>query len=163
MRKTCVLLLTLIITTLGVSAQKENSAGISFGYGSYVKGAGIGFRYQRMLNEHFRIAPAFAYYFKSNDRLGWETNIDVHYLIDIPATEDKCKIYPMVGATILSIGYRDHSEDRYNYSKNKFGGDIGAGIQYELFENFTVFGESKYLIISGADQFELAIGAALHF
>jgi outer membrane protein X len=116
-----------------------------------------------MLNEHFRIAPAFAYYFKSNDRLGWETNIDVHYLLDIPATEDKCKIYPMVGATILSIGYRDNDEDRYGYSKNKFGADLGGGIQYELFENFTVFGEAKYLIISGADQFELAIGAALHF
>ncbi len=159
MKKFYLVAILLVAIGTSTSAQLLRTTAVSLDYGSYSEGLGIGFRYQHPLGDHFRLAPNFTYYFKSNEKNGWALNADLHYLIGLE--NEKAHLYPILGLGVVSIKY--HSGDRDGMSKNGYGANVGFGAQYMLFKQIGVFGEAKYAMLTGTDQLAIGIGIGYHF
>lgn len=170
-----------VFVCAGVYAQKgEQAAGINLGYGSgsLHKSFKLGLEYKYNVTDAIRIAPSFDYFFKDLGTSLWDINANVHYLFDIKSVEG-LKVYPLVGLTLLGYSGGDTStgdtaldewyaeeyddEESSSGSGVKFGGNIGAGVQYPVMENLDLSFEIKYQFVQDFDQLVFHIGAAYKF
>lgn len=169
---------TLCFVLIGLSAfaQKgEKAIGLGLSYGTEISNPGIGVFGQYNISDAFRAEASFDYFLKKDDLSMWDVNINVHYLIPIA---NKIKAYPLAGLSFtnwkseFSIDYEPCDEyHQYftdddlegSWSESKFGLNLGAGLQYDLNEQFAIKAEAKYQLISDFDQAVFNIGVAYKF
>lgn len=188
MKRLLVLLLSVFAVCGSAWAQQgEKSMGVNLGYGSgsLHKSFKIGAEFRYGITDAIRVAPSFDYFFKSDEVGLWSINANAHYLFSIKSVEG-LKVYPLLGLTVLgTLGagagdegdevdmgdewgdyYPDYDEDLVNISSGnvtKFGGNIGAGVQYPVLSNLDLGFEIKYQFVKDYDQVVFGISANYKF
>lgn len=191
MKKLNLLLVAMFMVMSSVFAQKgENAISVNLGYGSgsFHKAFKVGAEYKYNITDAIRIAPGFDYFFKQDGIGLWNANVNAHYVFDIKSVEG-LKVYPLVGLTLLGTtgvesAYKDVAGDLGDYlpdgfediyddaldqmtedvgNETRFGGNIGAGIQYGITESIDLGFEIKYQFVSDFDQVVFGINAAYKF
>lgn len=168
------------------------SVNLGYGSGSFHKSFKVGAEYKYNITDAIRIAPGFDYFFKSDGIGLWSANVNGHYLFDIKSVEG-LKVYPLVGLTVLGTtgmadaydegnvnwgdyvpdGYEDMFDDLYGDAleqaqesagnETRFGGNLGAGIQYGITESIDLGFEIKYQFVADFDQVVFGINVAYKF
>lgn len=187
MKRLLVMLLSVFAVCGSAWAQQgEKSMGVNLGYGSgsLHKSFKIGAEFRYGITDAIRIAPNFDYFFKSDGIGLWSINANAHYLFNIKSVEG-LKVYPLLGLTVLGTTgagagdegdmgdelndyYPDYDEDLENIGGNsgnvtKFGGNIGAGVQYPVLSNLDLGFEIKYQFVKDYDQVVFGINASYKF
>ncbi len=182
MKKFLVVLSLAVLSIGSAFAQKgQMGAGINVGYGSEIKSPAIGAKFQYGILDKLRGEAAFDYFFEKDGISMWSANLNFHYLINIT---EKFKVYPIVGLNysnakfdfsgmsgdidIPNIPGFDMSDfigdsDSGSDSKGYFGGNVGAGLQYDLSSKISLNFDAKYTLMKDIDQFVVSIGAVYHF
>lgn len=159
MKKILLLFFVLYLSICYTSAQKgEMSVGVNMGYycdmnkitkpkEDYHNGFGIGFRFHYYTSDHFRILPAINFVDK-----GVDFNLNCNYLIPV---HTKLSLYPLTG-----IKYAHYE------SLDSWGLNYGAGIQYDLNNNFLFNFEYQgtfFLSEAGKPQGFFSLGVGYKF
>lgn len=192
MKRLLVMLLSVFAVCGSAWAQQgEKSMGVNLGYGSgsLHKSFKIGAEFRYGITDAIRIAPSFDYFFKSDGIGLWSINANAHYLFSIKSVEG-LKVYPLLGLTVLGTAgagdegdmgdmgdmgdewndyYPDYDEDLDNNiggnsgNVTKFGGNLGAGVQYPVLSNLNLGFEIKYQFVKDYDQVVFGISANYKF
>lgn len=128
--------------------------GFSYGLGSDYKNFGIGVKGQYEILTNFRADAQVDHFFKHD---GWslsDININLEYAI--PAT-DYLNVYPLAG--LAFVGF---SENSFGFMKEaKVGFNIGAGAELPVNDNWKIFLDAKYQIVSDAGRFVPTLGVLI--
>lgn len=157
--------------TDNIFAQKTKvGGGISFGTGfnyhnvhSGYPGINVTGKYK--FSESIQFTPGFTFYFSRKDDFYddtrsttvWLLDLDGHYYIK---TKDRFSFYALGGLNITGAhsNYKGDSPELYpDYSDQKIGLNIGAGVNMAIDEMVMSFGEIRY-IIGLFDQLTLTAG-----
>ena len=149
MKKIGLMCLLFVLGVVSAFGQKgEKSVGINLGYGtaSSVEALRLGAEFNWNATDHIRLSPSFDYYFSR--AAVFVVSADVHYLLPVA---EKVTVYPLVGVTYM------------NQVSNEFGGNVGAGAEYEILPRWNLSAEVKYEWTDGLRQFGLGAGLAYKF
>lgn len=173
MKKIKFFLLSLaLIAGVGVANAQEgqNAVGFNLGYAAGSHGIGnfgIGIKYSYNMSENLRVQPSFTYFFDKKDVTLKDISLDFHYLFNI--NDDNMFFYPIFGftapfgswdETIVDANGKEKTED---HKRMRFGCNLGAGLQYNLTEDFAVVGEAKYKVAKDFGGFYATIGCVVSF
>lgn len=147
----------------------DNGIGITLNYGTGGHGMsnlGLGVRYDRMLSDNLRIEPHFIYYFDNDEFREKDLGVNLHYLFNM--SDDKLHFYPIFGVTTIFGAELEQGKKGMDGYKEKdsffrFGCNFGAGIQYDVTDDFSLIGECKYKLVSKYDNVNFAIGCMMTF
>lgn len=173
-------MLCVALVSVGAFAQKgEQRVGLNLNYGTEIANVGLGAKYQYGLTDAIRLEGGFDYFFKKDGASMWDININAHYLFPFA---DKFAAYPLVGLTYTNwgldyaVGYdMDSNSSTGNMwgmdeeiasgkvHESRFGVNLGAGIQYDITDNWAANFEIKYQLIGDFGQAVFGIGAAYKF
>jgi outer membrane protein X len=176
--------IVIALVTIGLGSAKAQEAdgkmaagaNVGIAAGDGITSFGVGAKFQYNVTDQIRGEGLFTYYL--GDFSFWDLSVNAHYLIGIPSIE-KLKVYPLVGLSLMGFGgnggnadtgggewgidYSD-TEDSGAGRNTSFGGNIGAGGQYELIPNICIQAELKYRIgESGTNRFMISAGVAYKF
>ena len=164
--KKFMLALCLSLVSLGTFAQEyyDDSAAagdwavglnipMTFGDGTHL---GFGPKIQYYATHALRLEASFDYYLEANDRIDWDLNFNLHYLIPV---KYGISIYPVVGMTFL---HRHWTVGETKDSGN-LGLNIGAGAQYDVNSNIFVNYELKYQYVNDHDRANMCVGIGFRF
>lgn len=169
--KKVIIAFALLLISIGGYAQKgEQAAGINLNFGTYASNFGLGAKYQYGITDAIRVEGAFDYFFETGYVSMWDINVNVHYLFPFA---EKFAVYPLIGLTYTNwkdMGDYDIdealSDENYEIGSkhyNKFGANIGAGIQYNFLERWRADFGIKYQIVGDYGQAVLQLGIAYKF
>lgn len=169
----------LLISTIVFAQSGKMAVGVNFNVGlhSDYKNFGPGAKFQYEFIENFRAEASGGYYLKKDECTMWDANLNVHYLFHVG---NKFNVYPLAGVTVLgakvdvpeikapSINIGGHSFGGETVgggssSDTKIGGNIGAGAEYYITDNFKVNVEAKYQYVKDWDRPVVSVGAAYVF
>ncbi len=146
--------------------QAQVALGGGLVYGSEVESLGIDLRATFDLDENWRIAPYFDYYFVDDDdnffrdRTDihvWTINVDANYVFDI--NNDLLGLYALAGLnlTTVKVDFNDGPLDDDDRSETDLGINLGMGLDFNL-NKLTPFVELKYSFADNVDQTVLSFG-----
>lgn len=168
MMKRILLIFVMAATMLMVNAESgEWAFGGQVVYGSKAETAGIGLHLKHCFTDAFRANLSSNYYFKHSGVSAFDVNLEANYLFNLG---EKVRVYPLAGVC-LGIWHTDGMKASYggvdvsvdSQTDSKFGGNVGAGIDYLLGDHWGLNAEVKYQIISHASQVVFGIGASYRF
>lgn len=148
------LLMTLCVAMIGVGAyaQKNYKAvGADLTYGSAFSNLGIGVKGQYGLTDKIRLEGSFDYFLEKDGVSMWNVNANAHYLFPVA---EKVKVYPLAGLTYVNAGLG---------SEGSFGVNLGAGVQYDINNQWAANFETKYQLISNLHLAVFSVGVAYKF
>lgn len=151
MRRTFLIgVLMALLTTLAWGQQGNTAVGVNLGYATAdgYNAFRLGAEVSVGLYKGLYVTPGFDYYFISDHRDLWSIDANLQYLIPVA---EGFTFYPLVGATYV------------RYGDNYFGGNVGAGIIYDLTANVGLKVEAKYQVIEDFDQLALKTGFIFRF
>jgi len=148
MRKKIFILAWMLISTLVMMGQKgEKSIGFNLGYNTTMENLGWGLRFQYNIENRFRIAPNFNYYFRNDAAAITEICLDGHYLFPL---KDNFVFYPLIGVNYTCLSYDNGMND-----DTGIGLDFGLGIQVSLTKEVKLNAELKKSVLYDLDDFEV--------
>ncbi|MBO4800567.1 MAG: porin family protein [Bacteroidaceae bacterium] len=118
---------------------------------------GFGPKLQYYATQALRLEASFDYYLEANERIDWDLNFNLHYLI--PAKYG-ISIYPVVGMTFL---HRHWTFDGAPGDSGSLGLNIGIGAQYDVTSNIFVNYECKYQYVNNHDRANMCVGIGFRF
>lgn len=132
-----------------VNAQNKKSIGLTAGLGflEEIDYAKVGIEFNLDLNDHFRFSPSANYYFSSSSS-NVSLDGDLNYLIK---SSEKLEFFPIVGISYI-VG-----------DINKFGLNLGFGMQYDLANDFAINAKAKYQLVKNWDDILIGIGLVKNF
>ena len=135
-----------------INAQKEKSFGVSAGIGfsDEIDFAKVGVEFNMDINEHFRFSPSADFYLSSSSCVS--LNGDFSYLIK---SSEKFEIFPIVGVAYIT--------DEFDLSFDRVGLNVGAGVQYDLSNNFALNAKAKYQVVKSQDNVVIGVGVVKKF
>ena len=127
---------------------------LNFGLHSDYKNVGLGAKMQYEFVDNFRGEASFNYFFKKDGCTMWDVNLNAHYLIHLGKAK-KWTIYPLAGVTLLGtkVDFLGGTVDN-----TKFGGNVGAGVEYPVVDGIKVNAEAKYQIVKNWNRPVITIG-----
>lgn len=125
------------------SQRGQKSIGFIGGYATYNESGYANVYFQYTLSSHFRLSSDLGYIFKNNDLSGFNFNIDAHFPFKI---YKGINIYPFGGLT-----FNNWKHEPINNSVNKFGINIGGGIDIYFTSNLKIFVQGKYSFMDKTD------------
>lgn len=143
---------------------------LNYSLHSDIKQFGIGAKMQYSVTDAIRIEPSFNYFFKKDYFSSWDVNINAHYVFNVAP---KWNVYPLVGITL--VGAKAHLSDIADdwgdelgdavgdESETRFGGNVGAGVEYLINDQWSIDFEAKYQIVSDIDRPVISLGVAYKF
>lgn len=171
MKKFRFFLLSLAIIA-GVSVaraeQGDNAVGFNLGYAvgsNNIGNFGIGIKYSYSLSDALRIQPSFTYYFDKDEVYHFkDVSLDFHYLFNI-GSDDNLFFYPIFGAAVpfAKLKFADDKGVVDEHTWTRFGCNLGAGLQYNITDDFGIVGEAKYKVVKDIDHFSINIGCVVTF
>lgn len=154
-----ILFVLLLMSSISIWGQDSKfSLGINTGIGTEPDNSLVWSLVGRYnITKSFRIAPELNMAFREVDLaedkwINWTGNINLHYLLSYK----NFSLYPIVGVTFTngkdmtsSTSMVGLSVNSSNSSKNtlRFGGNFGAGLEFNLLNRFYINGEAKYSIL----------------
>ncbi len=150
--KRILLVLCVALLSIGASAQDKGdmAVGANFSYGTDISNPAIGVKAQYYILDRFRAEAAANYWFKKNDVTFFDINVNAHYLFNLNSTT---YLYPLIG-----VSYLGYSSSVLSNGGN-FGGNVGAGIQYNLSSKIAIGAEMKYQFVKDYGQVVFSVGA----
>ncbi|TCO07916.1 outer membrane beta-barrel protein [Natronoflexus pectinivorans] len=136
MRKKILFVLALVVIGTATSfGQWRFGGGLSLGTEADAGDLGFGLspRADYTINENFRVASNFTYWFVDSDYTSWALNGDVHYTF---AGDEELNFYGLAG---LNYSKLSSSFGGLSVSSSEIGLNLGAGANMGMF-----FGEIKY-------------------
>lgn len=160
------LLTLMLMAGVGVANAQEgtNAVGFNLGYatgGEGIGNFGIGVKYSYQMSDNLRVQPSFTYYFEKDDVNMYDLSLDFHYLFNF--NNDKMAFYPIFGFTAPFYKWNSPIEEVDGHTWTRFGCNLGAGLQYNLTDDFAVVGEVKYKLVKDIDHAAIAIGCVVQF
>lgn len=132
----------------------EKCLGIMAGYASYNTSGYAGINFQYTIVPHLRVAPEIAYIFRHHDTSGLEVSVDLQFPFRVAKA---INIYPIAGAAFSSWNYH------FDGSSNRFGGNVGAGIEFYLTSNLKISAQAKYMIVGKTNSAFAGVGMGYIF
>ncbi len=169
MRKILFFLAAFAMLATKASAETEIAVGANLSYGTEVGSVALGVKGQLNIIKSLRVEASFDNYFEIDDVSAWDLNANLHYLIPVA---EKVTVYPLAGITYInvssdgngilgSIGNMIGVDTSYSY--DRFGANVGAGIEYNFNDSWKMSFETKYQIIKDVNQAVFSLGAAYKF
>ena len=140
---------------MAFAEQGDMSAGLQFNYASKNSMIGLGVNYQIEVVRNLRIEPEFIYYFENKQLSDYNVNLNVQYLIP---TSSRTNIYPLAGFSYVS--FKDHATDT---SDNRYGANIGIGVEYMINQSFKFYTEQRFHIIKHWNESVTCLGLRYTF
>lgn len=150
------LILLLLAVTFSLTALAENrykgehTVGVLAGYNTRTESAVAGAYFQYRFNKYLRIAPDFQYAFAHNGLSSYEINGNLH----VPfALCSRANIYPLAGVSYQSL-------KTFEFSNNRFGLNLGGGIDFLATKTLKLGVEGKYALLKDYSNaaFTISIG-----
>lgn len=179
MKKIFISLCIALVSVCSYAQKGTTAAGIYGALGSENSNFGIGAKVQYSILDNVRAEASFDYFLKKDYATNMNASLNFHYLIPV---SDKFRFYPLAGVSYVHWkvsmgdamgdafsgipGYEDYYEDYMedaDYKKGKIGFNIGAGVEYDLTEKLSVFGEGRYQLVSDFDQAVISVGLSYKF
>ena len=158
------LFLVLVLSVAGVvsaAASGIGSLGANFLYGSKFDQVGLGVCYKLSLTDNFRIAPEMQYFFSNKNMKAWDANANIEY---VSTLFDDLKFYPLVGFTYSHWTFSQSvGAGKYVESCDRFGVNVGGGIEYNFTDQLGVVAEVRGQLIKDFSQCVLSIGVKYSF
>ena len=155
MKKFFVTMLVCLMTSAALWAQEGKwGVGLNLGYGTEASQAFLGGRVLYDIDDRFDVVGSFNRYFKDGELETWDINADFHWNF---YHHDFFEVYTITGLTLLhqKIGVID-------YKDSFFGVNLGAGIMFDITENWKIGAELKGQIMSDS-QFVPLVTAMYRF
>lgn len=135
----------------GMGVAQTNSLGVRVGYNSRNESPVAGLWYQHSFSRHFRLAPNVDYYFRHNSTDALSLNCNVHFPWEV-GQSGRVSVYPFAGVNYVS--WNNHfdstvdsesngSSDDVTTRVNRFGFNIGGGVEYRVTPTMKVSLEVK--------------------
>ena len=162
--KKLVLVICMFFACMGVSFAQQGiqAVGVHLSYGTEIENVGLGIKYQYNITNNLRFEPSMEYFFKKDNVDMYDINMNIHYLFPI---QNQVRIYPLLGFTYthwsLDMGELEGLD--VNANESKFGANLGAGIEFDIANNWMMNFEAKYQLIDDFDQGVFNIGIAYMF
>ncbi len=159
-------LLAVLVAVAGVFSASAIEFGSSVSanilYASKFNQTGIGVNYKINLTDNFRVSPELQYFFSNDNMKTWDANVNLEYTFKL--FED-CNVYPIVGFT---YSHWTMEIPQVNYDKavntwDKIGGNIGAGIEYDVTSKIAIMAEVRGQIMEKYSQCVIGVGAKYRF
>ena len=158
MKKALLSIILTAIFSLGMQAQIGSKALLpKVGYQTEFKRFALGVEGRYFLTENIRIAPGLTFLFPKDNEIGFDADINVHYVFPI---QERLSVYPFLGGAMLN---NLHNNDGAPGNTTDFGLNVGAGVQYDVTENGYVNIEFKYTFINMADPSYFMLGYGIRF
>ena len=169
-KKIVATLCLLAITFFYQNTNAQVTLGGGLAYGSKISTAGVHITGQLFITENIAIAPAFTYFFPSTagfiigyKRKWYEGSLDVNYYPNLEILEGKLKTYGLAGANYSVISFPRIFINN-DYTKSKFGLNLGAGAEYDFGKSITPFLQLKHTIgFDTYSQTQIAAGVRFEF
>ena len=139
--------------------QGQTAAGLNLVYGSEIENLGIGARFQYGVLDQLRAEVGLNYFFEKNHLTWWDVNINAHYLVGL--WNDQLFIYPLAGLNYTMVNYNGELNEKGE--ENHVGLNLGAGIEYEITDHFSVNFEYRHTIVRKVDQGVFGLGVNYKF
>jgi len=130
--------------------------GVGLSYGTSLNNPGLNLRAEAEIFENLLIVPKLDIYLPRTSTRTFINTISIHAHYKIELME-QISVYPLAGATLKSyLDFDKYGHDRVDHRLllNPSG---GAGVLFDLSENFSLFGESR-VEIGNYSQFVLTAG-----
>ena len=153
MKKLIVLMSMMFCIMSSAMAQKDIKAiGVHLNYGTEIESFSLGAKYQQNLTNEIRLEPSMNYYFEKRGIDLLDLNLNVHYIFPMSSN---IRLYPLVGLTF----------ERWDFGKvkNRFGANIGSGVEFDIADNWMTNIELKYKFVKDLDQPIFSVGIAYMF
>ena len=163
MKKFMLFALMAITAVMGMRAEEGDlSVAPEFAFGSKCSQPGVGLQIMIEPAGNWRIAPELILYFKNKNRTSYDFNLNVHYLFH---TNEHFALYPLAGISYVNIKteYIDVDGKKDSHKYDRFGGNVGGGIQYKFKDYLYFFGEERFQFMKSNCQAVTILGARIAF
>ncbi|MCC8071545.1 MAG: porin family protein [Bacteroidales bacterium] len=165
MKKTIISMLIALCAAATAFAQEGKMAvGAQLSYASCNENLGIGAKVQYYISDPVCLEASANYFFKNDCVSAWDINLNGHYLIRLGSA---FHFYPLAGITFsrwnAEVDYAGPVWHTVKSSVNRFGINIGAGLEYEVAPCLIASLECKYQAIKDFDQAVISLGLAYKF
>lgn len=165
------LLAATVIMQASAQVEKgQKSLGFHGGYATYNTSALAGVSFQYTFSQHFRLAPSVDYIFDNKDIDGLMFNIDYHGPVSLNAAHT-IYFYHLLGINYASWHHAAPGPDAdegapgndVSTRKNKFGLDVGAGLEWYIRPTLRISLEGKFNWIRHANTGLFYLGISYVF
>lgn len=129
------------------------SLGVTYDYATEYSQHGFGIKLQAPIGHHVRLEPEFIYCNENKDATTLHLNLNAQYVK--PVTE-RMNIYPFVGVGYSHWGY-------IGPNANRWGMNLGAGLEYDLGRRWGVLGELRLHAVKQETQIMTTVGLKYNF
>lgn len=129
------------------------AVGFTYNYATEYKQHGLGVKLQAPLGRHLRIEPEIIYFNENHDVTTLHLNVNVHYLLPMSS---RLNIYPFAGVGYSHWGY-------VGPNANRWGVNLGGGIDYDLGRRWGFMGELRVNAVSRETQIIPTLGVKYQF
>ena len=133
--------------------RQHNALGLSYDFATEYRQHGLGMKFQVGIDSHWRIEPEIIYFFQSRNVTTLHLNANVQYAMPVVST---LQIYPFMGLSYSHWGYDGPNA-------NRWGANLGAGVEVGLSDNWTAFAEFRFMLVPKETQAISAIGLKRRF
>lgn len=158
MKKLGVTLAFMVCMLAAADTFAQKKIGVMLGYGTEVEQIGLGINGEFNINSKVSISPSFIYWFPEDPIKWWEFNANVNYYFSTAGTAD---FYGLAGVNLFTLKY-DGDIPNGDDSNSEVGLNLGAGVNFNVGENWEPFTELKF-VIGDADQLGLFFGIKFRF
>lgn len=140
-----------IVTTLAIAAiamgtqaieRPPLALGLTYDYATEYHQHGFGVKLQAPVGKHLRLEPEMIYFNENRDVTAMHLNFNVHYLMPMAS---HLNLYPFAGVTYSHWGYEGPNA-------NRWGLNLGAGIEYKLSHHWGILVEARLQAIKQETQ-----------
>ena len=143
-----------LVAFTGFYANAQFSFGGSLAYGSESEDLGFQLRAMYGINEHWRPAVDYIYYFDGVENFSLnEFNLNTHFNF---VGQEKFSAHLLAGLNLMIFRISGFGG---NISNTEVGFNLGAGGQISITDNISALAELKYNLASDFDQLVIGVGA----
>lgn len=152
-----------IALSIGFAANAQQGQ-MAAGAGLFIGGSnsthfGLGAKFQYNVTDPIRLEASFLSLFPENGTL-WDFSVNAHYLFPLSGTQ--LTVYPLVG--LGWVGYRFSTRGYSGSGRNRFGLNLGGGVDFPVTETITLNFEARYKLVNDwTNPYFIGIGAAFRF
>lgn len=133
------------------ASSRDMALGLGGGYASYNNGGYAAVNFQVDMARHLRLAPEVGYVFSSKKKSALLLSADIQCPFKMSRGFN---LFPLAGLTFNSWSHNGNTD-------NRFGVDLGGGLELLMSANLKFSFQAKYSIMSHTDG--LFAGAGIHF
>ncbi len=153
MKRLSIILVALCATLMASAVELPMAVGVTHNYASEYNQHGLGVKLQAGLPHNLRLEPELIYSFERKDVSTLHVNLNLHYVVPVASSFN---LYPFVGLSYSHWNYIGPDDDHV-------GVNLGAGLEYDLGNDWSILGELRYQAIRSESQAITSIGVKYNF